>query len=261
MFDPRTTREVAEQVISLPAWAATEEQQPGLEVDTPHGRVYPTASSDAEKPESYDNTPSASDSATPVAENGQFFMPITHEDRQTISRLARTMSRRQSSNYSRDASHDLNRVNTLQTIEEGSEEVDPTNKAFDLYKWLRLFMHNLDQEDFKRARAGIVFRNLGVSGSGSALQLQQTVAGLTLEPFRALSSLGGKGTHKQIIQNFNGFLKSGELLVVLGRPGSGCSTFLKTLCGETHGLSIDKGSTLHYNGEEIYNKICVSNTD
>lgn len=249
MFDPRTTREIADQVASLPRWESSHEQQPGLEVDTPRQGVYPTTSDDTEKPESYENTPSASDSATPIDENGdQHFMPITHEDRQMLSHLARTMSQRQSSNYSRN-DQDLNRTNTLDTIKEGDDELDPTNKAFDLYKWLRFFMHNLDQEDYKRARAGIVFRNLGVSGSGAALQLQQTVAGIALEPFRALSSLGGKGNHKQIIQNFNGYLKSGELLIVLGRPGSGCSTFLKTLCGETHGLSVDKGSTLHYNGE------------
>lgn len=48
----------------------------------------------------------------------------------------------------------------------------------------------------------------------------------------------GKKEHKQILHDFNGIIKPGELLVVLGRPGSGCSTTLKTLCGEFHGLKI-----------------------
>lgn len=46
-------------------------------------------------------------------------------------------------------------------------------------------------------------------------------------------------------------MKRGELLLVLGRPGAGCSTFLKTLCGETHGLDVDPTSVLHYNGTNV----------
>jgi ABC-type multidrug transport system ATPase subunit len=43
-------------------------------------------------------------------------------------------------------------------------------------------------------------------------------------------------------------LKSGELLAVLGRPGSGCSTFLKSICGELHGLKLGSKTNIHYNG-------------
>lgn len=53
---------------------------------------------------------------------------------------------------------------------------------------------------------------------------------------------------KTILSGFEGVVKSGELLLVLGRPGSGCSTFLRTMAGEVHGLSIDKKSLVHYNG-------------
>jgi len=35
---------------------------------------------------------------------------------------------------------------------------------------------------------------------------------------------------------------------VLGRPGSGCSTFLKTICGELSGLDLDDSSVVEYNG-------------
>ena len=45
-----------------------------------------------------------------------------------------------------------------------------------------------------------------------------------------------------------GTIGAGELLIVLGRPGSGCSTFLKTICGETHGLNVNDGSVIHYDG-------------
>ena len=32
---------------------------------------------------------------------------------------------------------------------------------------------------------------------------------------------------KYLIQGFNGVLKSGEMALVLGRPGAGCTTFMK----------------------------------
>ncbi|GAB7355524.1 hypothetical protein MBLNU459_g6007t1 [Dothideomycetes sp. NU459] len=189
------------------------------------------------------------DSSTDGGSGGPSFEPIHVADRQALTRLATSMSERRSSQYSEAQNGDLSRTGTLNGLAWDSPELDPQNKAFDLYKWLRLFMHDLDDEGIKVKRAGIVFKDLAVSGSGAALQLQQNVGSMFLEPFRiAKSMLSRRKDHKQILRNFNGSLKSGELLIVLGRPGSGCSTFLKSLCGETHGLTVDQRSTIHYNG-------------
>lgn len=38
------------------------------------------------------------------------------------------------------------------------------------------------------------------------------------------------------------------MLVVLGPPGSGCSTFLKTISGEINGFYVDKNSYINYQG-------------
>jgi ATP-binding cassette, subfamily G (WHITE), member 2, SNQ2 len=38
-----------------------------------------------------------------------------------------------------------------------------------------------------------------------------------------------KPTPKKILENFHGIVKPGEMVLVLGRPGSGCSTFLKAI--------------------------------
>lgn len=43
-------------------------------------------------------------------------------------------------------------------------------------------------------------------------------------------------------------LESREMLFVLGRPRLGCSTLLKTICGEMYGLRLDKDGGIHYNG-------------
>lgn len=53
----------------------------------------------------------------------------------------------------------------------------------------------------------------------------------------------------QILSKFDGVLESGEMLVVLGPPGSGCTTLLKTIAGEMNGIYLDEGSELNYRGK------------
>jgi ATP-binding cassette subfamily G (WHITE) protein 2 (PDR) len=95
-------------------------------------------------------------------------------------------------------------------------------------------------------KLSVVYKNLNIFGSGRALQLQKTVGDIAMAPFRA-GEYFGKSERKHILHNFDGIIKSGELCVVLGRPGSGCSTLLKALTGELHGLDTDD-SIIHYNG-------------
>ncbi|KAK7049026.1 hypothetical protein R3P38DRAFT_3620540 [Favolaschia claudopus] len=52
----------------------------------------------------------------------------------------------------------------------------------------------------------------------------------------------------QILRDFDGLVKAGEMLVVLGQPGSGCPTFLKTIAGLTHGFTVDSSSDIQFQG-------------
>jgi ATP-binding cassette subfamily G (WHITE) protein 2 (PDR) len=106
----------------------------------------------------------------------------------------------------------------------------------------------MDENEVIQRRAGIVWKNLKVCGSGSAINLQKNVGSLLMAPLR-FGEFFGKGPEKTILNEFDGVLKSGEMLVVLGRPGSGCSTLLKTLMGELHGLDMKSQSEIHYNGK------------
>ena len=132
--------------------------------------------------------------------------------------------------------------------------LNPDSADFDVKKWVRVFFAQLGEHGHKASHLGVLFRDLDVFGSASALQLQQTVDSVLLSPLRVgelFGSCGRKGSRKQpkhILRGFNGLLRSGELLAVLGRPGSGCTTFLKAICGELHGLSLGKQSKIHYNG-------------
>ncbi|KIH94142.1 ABC multidrug transporter [Sporothrix brasiliensis 5110] len=143
-----------------------------------------------------------------------------------------------------------------QTFTAGDDALNPNSPNFDISKWLGKFIRSMRGEgiDSARARPGIVFKNLSVSGSAPDLQVQQTVASTLLSslslPLRIGEAVGLRKSapNKQILHKFNGVVAPGELLVVLGRPGSGCSTLLKSMCGELHGLHIDEGSTIHYSG-------------
>jgi len=178
---------------------------------------------------------------------------ISPEARAELARVASNFPRRHGSADSGVSGMDnsMHRRDTLEGIEIGDPVLDPTSEKFDHYKWARMMLKLMDKEGFPRPPStGVVFENLNVSGSGSALQYQSNVGSVLLAPFRPQEYLSfiRSGPEKQILRNFDGLLRSGELLLVLGRPGSGCSTLLKTLSGELHGLKLRKSSEIQYNG-------------
>jgi len=134
--------------------------------------------------------------------------------------------------------------------------LDPASADFDVAKWVRDFVRQMRAKGYTENKLGVCVRDLDVYGSGSALQLQDTIGSVLSAPLRIGEMFGGRGKgdkksqRRHILQGFNGLLKSGELLAVLGRPGSGCSTFLKSMCGELYGLELGDASKVHYNGIE-----------
>lgn len=128
------------------------------------------------------------------------------------------------------------------------KELDPNSPSFNLERWLRHFIRETQAGGLEKTPVGFTFQNLSVSGSGQALELQQTLADLFLAPFRLKEKIGSNKTHRKILHSFDAIVKPGELLVVLGRPGSGCSTFLKSVTGELHGLELEDPSSIRYSG-------------
>lgn len=136
----------------------------------------------------------------------------------------------------------------LPQLREHDESLNPQSPKFDLEKWLRVAMNDLARDRARDQNMGIVFKNLNVYGSGAALQFQETVSTLLMAPLRLPQVIReSHSPRRRILKDFKGLLKKSELLLVLGRPGA--STFLKALCGELHGLDLDKESVIHYNGK------------
>jgi hypothetical protein len=162
------------------------------------------------------------------------------------------MSATSRANSIADGSH-IERFATLCGVNMDDPILDPTKPEFDMYMWARMFIKLAKEDGMAMRQAGFIFKNLNVSGSGNALQLQKVVTDPLLFPFRLGEYFsfdkGSKEKKKTILRDFEGNVCAGEMLIVLGRPGSGCSTFLKSICGETHGLKVAEGTDIRYNGK------------
>lgn len=129
--------------------------------------------------------------------------------------------------------------------------LDPSSDNFRVRAFIKsmLKLQRAENREQVGRSAGFSFRNLSAYGYGAGTDYQETVGNMWLKGIGAIKALAGVGHRRiDILRNFDGLVNAGEMLVVLGPPGSGCSTFLKTLTGETHGYTVDKDSHINYQG-------------
>ncbi|KAK8195678.1 ABC-2 type transporter-domain-containing protein [Phyllosticta capitalensis] len=137
------------------------------------------------------------------------------------------------------------------TEAEPNSQLDPNGSNFNARAWAKALLNvrSRDPERFPERTAGVAFRNLNVYGFGTETDYQKSVGNVFLEAVGLARRIMGQGQRRiDILNNFEGLVEAGEMLVVLGPPGSGCSTFLKTISGETHGFEIENDSYLNYQG-------------
>ncbi|KAK8033988.1 ABC transporter [Apiospora rasikravindrae] len=134
-------------------------------------------------------------------------------------------------------------------------ELDPHSPTFDAKRWIRSVTDLWGFEDSRGAKRslGVAFSNLSVSGIGStAPKYQQSAGGVLMDIVTSLARrLCGARRQEQdtvILRDFEGVIEDGELLLVLGPPGSGCSTLLKTIASETAGLRVSPDAKLNFRG-------------
>lgn len=184
--------------------------------------------------------------------------PMTEDD------LFRVLSRRRTSQTG-----GLGRTNTQATVSSADEEQDEINKLMS-----RMFGRTRQEasEEEKTRHVGVVFKNLTVKGQGLGAALQPSVGDIFMNPIRLVKNLlsrgpkaaAGKPPIRTLIDDFSGSIKPGEMLLVLGRPGSGCSTFLKMLGNQRFGYEEISGDVKYggtdademakkYRSEVLYN--------
>lgn len=164
-------------------------------------------------------------------------------EQQELERLATSLSR------VRTGTEEGAGPDQVPSVSPEDPALDPTGPSFDIVKWLQHMVGIHRKQGIEPVASGVSLRNLKVTGTGSAVQFQDTISDTLLAPLRPGQYFSlGKKKPKTILHRFDGLVNAGELLIVLGRPGSGCSTLLKTVTGQLHGLNIDKESIIHYNG-------------
>ncbi|KNB12379.1 hypothetical protein FOXG_11989 [Fusarium oxysporum f. sp. lycopersici 4287] len=129
--------------------------------------------------------------------------------------------------------------------------LDPKSPDFEPESWVKALLHTFSKDPSKHPRytAGVSWRNLSVHGFSDPTEFQKDVFNVIWRsPLSALNWFAKRKQKVKIISDFDGLVKSGELLLVLGRPGSGVSTLLKTIAGHTHGLHLDDSSEFNYQG-------------
>lgn len=102
-------------------------------------------------------------------------------------------------------------------------ELDPNSDQFKSRKWVRNLLHvtSRDPDRYPRRTAGVSFRNLNVFGYGTAADYQMDVGNIWLKAlgwFRSALGVGEK-LRIDILRDFEGIVNTGDMLVVLGRPG------------------------------------------
>ena len=124
-------------------------------------------------------------------------------------------------------------------------------------------------------KVGVVFKNLTVKGAGSTANYAKTLPDAILGTFgpdlyrlvsRFIPALSfTRHQHlRTLINDYTGIVRDGEMMLVLGRPGSGCTTFLKAVANKrddyasitgdvSYGGIPAKEQHAHYRGEVNYN--------
>lgn len=181
------------------------------------------------------------------------------QEQENVHELARQMTQSSGTPFA-----ELARTMSGQTVtgeginpfvpEAAESALDPSSKNFSSLEWSRNMyrIYQSDPERYKPFEVGISYRNLSVHGYGTDADYQATVYNLALKGLEFVKSAATgfkrKNSRVDILRPMDGIAKPGELTVVLGRPGAGCSTFLKTVASQTYGFHVDETSEINYSG-------------
>ncbi|KAJ1922714.1 ATP-binding cassette transporter snq2 [Tieghemiomyces parasiticus] len=156
----------------------------------------------------------------------------------------------------------------------GARDLEEGGALYDIRERIR---ENINEDDSNRPKElGLTFEDLNVYGRGTAQTHIENVVSpvlhlLTSGPkflWYLLTCRGlpkPKGVTKHILKGVNGICRPGEMLLVLGKPGAGCSTMLRVLGNQRKGYSKITGDLSYsgispeemdkyYRGEVVYNQ-------
>ncbi|KAI1952324.1 ATP-binding cassette transporter snq2 [Ophidiomyces ophidiicola] len=175
-----------------------------------------------------------------------------------ISERARHLTHQQSNRISVKSARDL-------------EEPPADGEPFDLETALHGSRTAEADAGIRPKRIGVIWEGLSVRGIGGVKNVVRTFPNAVIDFFNIpqtimqILGLGKKGKELEILKNFKGLAKPGEMILVLGKPSSGCTTFLKVIANQRFGYTGIDGEVLYgpfdantfqkrFRGEAVYNQ-------
>ena len=169
----------------------------------------------------------------------------------------------------------LSRIRTWRSGAGRGDVEKGAGEDFELGQFLREgHFEKRSDEGISMKQVGVIYENLTVKGTGRSTSFVRTVPDAIIGTFgpdlyhilaKYISFLRPRNQPtRTLINDFTGCVRSGEMMLVLGRPGSGCSTFLKAITNNRDsyaavtgdvsygGIPADKQKK-HYRGEVVYN--------
>ncbi|UNI22118.1 Multidrug resistance protein [Purpureocillium takamizusanense] len=141
--------------------------------------------------------------------------------------------------------------NTIFGGDDLNSPLNPRGEKFSARDWARNVARMTNESGQRYRQIGLCFQNVNVFGYGTPIDFQKDVVNIWLSLPRMAcqlySSTIGR-TRIDILHQFDGLIRPGELCAVLGPPGSGCSTFLKTISGDANGVYVNADSYFNYHG-------------
>ncbi|THW43914.1 putative Brefeldin A resistance protein [Aureobasidium pullulans] len=115
-------------------------------------------------------------------------------------------------------------------------------------------------------KLGVTWNNLTVKGVGADALFNENVASQFLPGRLKGRRKTGKASLRTIIDQSSGCVKPGEMLLVLGRPGAGCTTLLKLLANRRSGFAeidgeVNYGSLKHDEATKYQGQIVMNTED
>ncbi|SPO25756.1 probable ATP-binding multidrug cassette transport protein [Ustilago trichophora] len=154
-----------------------------------------------------------------------------------------------------DAERQFGELSRQLSSKQGKDSDVEKGEVFDLREWLSGAQEQADAMGTKRKKLGVSWQDLRVIGTASRDLNVPTIPSMALfeiiGPIFGILKLFGidpaKSKTRDLLQGFNGCAKPGEMVLVIGRPNAGCSTFLKTIANKRSGF-IDTKGQVHYGG-------------
>ena len=193
-----------------------------------------------------------------------------HRTQSGTSRRSKTLSRPGTRHTATSRTVEESEAGDLEAKPEGEREED----EFELDQFMREGHFEKRTDGASAKKVGVIYRNLTVKGVGSAASFVRTLPDAVIGTFgpdlyhilcRFIPALARRtGETRDLVHDFTGCVRDGEMMLVLGRPGAGCSTFLKAIANNRESYAAVTGDVTYggidaakqkkmYRGEVNYN--------